>query len=67
MYILAVPNALYYSIETLTYMLTINPEAVQSSTAYSGTVEGVSYEGTVAVAWTDEAGNLYQAKTVVRP
>ena len=67
MYILAVPNALYYSIETLTYMLTINPEAVQSSTAYSGSVEGVSYEGTVAVAWTDEAGNLYQAKTVVRP
>ena len=67
MYILAVPNALNYSIETLTYMLTINPEAVQSSTAYSGSVEGVSYEGTVAVAWTDEAGNLYQAKTVVRP
>ena len=67
MYILAVPNALYYSIETLTYMLTINPDAVKSATAYSGSVEGVSYEGTVAVAWTDEAGNLYQAKTVVRP
>ena len=66
MYILAVPNALYYSIETLTYMLSINPEAVKSSTAYSGTLEGVYETATVAVAWTDEAGNIYQAKTLVK-
>ena len=67
MYILAVPNRLYYSEETLTYMLSINPEAVKTSTAYSGTLEGVYEEGCVAVAWIDEAGNLYQAKTEVRP
>ena len=66
MYILAVPNALHYSIETLTYMLYINPEAVKSSTAYSGTLEGVYETATVAVAWTDEAGNIYQAKTFVK-
>ena len=53
MYVLAVRNNLYYSIETLTYMLSINPDAVKTSTAYSGTLEGVFEEGCLAVAWTD--------------
>ena len=66
MYILAVPNRLYYSEETTTYMLSINPEAVKTSAAYNGTLEGVVDEACVAVAWTDEAGNIYQAKTVVK-
>ena len=66
MYILAVPNRLYYSEDTLTYMLSINPEAIKVSEAYSGTLDGVTEEATVAVAWTDEAGNLYQAKKVVK-
>ena len=47
-------------------MLSINPEAVKTSEAYSGTLEGVVDEACVAVAWTDEAGNLYQAKKVVK-
>ena len=67
MYILAVPNRLYYDADTTTYMLSINPAAVKSSVEYSGTLAGVPEEATVAVAWTDEAGNIYQAKTVVRP
>ena len=66
MYILAVPNRLYYDDDTTTYMLSINPEAVKTSEAYSGTLEGVVDEACVAVAWTDEAGNLYQAKKVVK-
>ena len=66
MYVLAVPNNLYYSIETLTYMLSINPDAVKTSAAYNSTLEGVTETATVAVAWTDEAGNIYQAKTVVK-
>ena len=66
MYILAVPNRLYYDDDDLTYMLSINPEAVKTSTAYSGTLEDVVDEACVAVAWTDEAGNLYQAKKVVK-
>jgi hypothetical protein len=47
-------------------MLTINPEAVQSATQYTGVLAGVPEEATVAVAWTDAAGNLYQAKSVVK-
>ena len=66
MYILAVPNRLYYDDDTTTYMLSINPEAVKTSEAYSSTLEGVVDEACVAVAWTDEAGNLYQAKKVVK-
>ena len=66
MYVLAVPNNLYYSIETLTYMLSINPDAVKTSAAYNSTLEGVTETATVAVAWTDEAGNIYEAKTVVK-
>ena len=66
MYILAVPNRLYYDDDTTTYMLSINPEAVKTSTAYNGTLEDVVDEACVAVAWTDEAGNLYQAKKVVK-
>ena len=66
MYILAVPNELYYSEDTLTYMLSINPDAVKTSAAYNGTLEGVVEKACVAVAWTDEAGNIYQAKTVVK-
>ena len=64
MYILAVPKHLYYDDDTLTYMLSINPEAVKTSEAYNGTLEGVVEDACVAVAWTDEAGNLYQAKQV---
>lgn len=66
MYILAVPNRLYYDDDTTTYMLSINPEAVKTSEAYNGTLEDVVDEACVAVAWTDEAGNLYQAKKVVK-
>ena len=66
MWIIAVPNRYYYDDDDLTYMLTINPEAVQSATQYTGVLAGVPEEATVAVAWTDAAGNLYQAKSVVK-
>ena len=65
-YVLAVPNLLYYDDDDLTYALPLHSEAVKSSTAVSGTIENVPEQATVAVAWTDAAGNLYQVKKTVR-
>ena len=61
-YVLVVPNQLYYGEETLTYMLTINPQTIVSETAVSGTLAGVPENATIAVAWTDAEGKLYQVK-----
>ena len=65
-YVLAVPNRLYYDDDDLTYALPLHSEAVKSSTAVSGTIENVPEEATVAVAWTDAAGNIYQVKKVTK-
>ena len=65
-YVLAVPNRLYYDDDDLTYALPLHSEAVKSSTAVSGTLENVPEEATVAVAWTDAAGNIYQVKKVTK-
>ncbi len=65
-YVLAVPNLLYYDDDDLTYALPLHPEAVKSSTTVSGSLTGVFEQATVAVAWTDAAGNLYQVKKTVR-
>ena len=67
MWILSAPNRFYYDDDDLTYMLTINPESVQSATTYTGSLAGIPEEATVAVVWTDAEGKLYQAKKVVLP
>lgn len=63
-YVLAVPNKLYYDDDDLTYALPLHADAVKSTTAVSGTLENVAENATVAVAWTDAAGNIYQVKKV---
>ena len=63
-YVLAVPNKLYYDDDDLTYALPLHADAVKSTTAVSGTLENVPENATVAVAWTDAAGNIYQVKKV---
>ncbi len=65
-YVLAVPNKLYYDDDDLTYALPLHADAVKSTTAVSGTLENVAENATVAVAWTDAAGNIYQVKKVVK-
>ena len=63
-YVLAVPNKLSYDDDDLTYALPLHADAVKSTTAVSGTLENVAENATVAVAWTDAAGNIYQVKKV---
>lgn len=63
-YVLAVPNKLSYDDDDLTYALPLHADAVKSTTAVSGTLENVPENATVAVAWTDAAGNIYQVKKV---
>lgn len=63
-YVLAVPNKLYYDDDDLTYALPLHTGAVKSTTAVSGTLENVAEKATVAVAWSDAAGNIYQVKKV---
>ena len=63
-YVLAVPNKLYYDDDDLTYALPLHTGAVKSTTAVSGTLENVAEIATVAVAWSDAAGNIYQVKKV---
>lgn len=63
-YVLAVPNKLYYDDDDLTYALPLHTGAVKSTTAVSGTLENVPENATVAVAWSDAAGNIYQVKRV---
>ena len=63
-WIFAHPYRLYYEDNTLTYMMTLNPECIASETAYSGTLDMATAESHIYVAWTDAAGNLYQAKDV---
>ena len=58
------PNKLYYDDDDLTYALPLHADAVKSTTAVSGTLENVAENATVAVAWTDAAGNIYQVKKV---
>ncbi|MBP3498113.1 MAG: hypothetical protein J6K33_09815 [Alistipes sp.] len=63
-YVLAVPNKLYYDDDDLTYALPLHTDAVKSTTAVSGTLENVPEQATVAVAWKDAEGNIYQVKKV---
>ena len=62
MYIYAFPSTNYRTSVTNTYMLTVSPEAIQSATAYTGTLGSVQEDALVIVAWTDAEGNLYEIK-----
>lgn len=62
MYILPFGYTDYRESITNTYMLTINPNAIQSATEYTGTLNEVQEDAFVMVAWTDAEGNLYEIK-----
>mgnify|MGYP003553959058 FL=1 len=62
MYILPFGYTDYRNSITNTYMLTINPNAIQSATEYTGTLNEVQEDAFVMVAWTDAEGNLYEIK-----
>lgn len=62
MYILPFAYTDYREAITNTYMLTINPNVIQSATEYTGSLNEVQEDAFVMVAWTDAEGNLYQIK-----
>ncbi len=63
-YIYPHPSKLYYEDNTLTYMMTLNPECITTDSTYSGNITVVEEMPHIYVAWSDAAGNLYQVKDV---
>lgn len=62
MWIYTHPGELYYNEDTTTFMVMLNPESVQSATAYTGSKIEVTESAVVAVTWTDAEGNIYTHK-----